>query len=322
MVCHDGEVSVPIAQLVRNGFVEGVHYGSAVVLNADGSVLWSMGDVESQIFPRSCNKLMQGLAMVRSGVPLNGRLLSLACASHSGEQFHVDGVHDILNAANLDVDSLQCPVDFPLDDVEKDSLLAQGLEKSRLHMNCSGKHAAMLFTCVLNGWDTATYLELNHPLQQACKSVVEECTEEAVQHFGIDGCGAPLMSTSLTGLARSFAKFAGLAADSDQRKIADAIRAFPEYESGTRRDDYLLMKGVPGLLAKIGAEAVYGIGLPDGRALALKIDDGADRARIVAGATILRDIMGVKADIVEQQTSLEVLGGGQPVGAVTATLKV
>ena len=320
-VCNDGGVSVPIAQLVRNGFVEGVHYGSAVVLNADGSIQWSMGDVESQIFPRSCNKLMQGLAMVRAGVPLNGRLLALACASHSGEQIHIDGVHDILNAANVDVDSLQCPVDFPLDEVEKDSLLAQGLEKSRLHMNCSGKHAAMLFTCVLNGWDTATYLELDHPLQQACKAVVEECTGETVEHIGIDGCGAPLMSTSLTGLARSFAKFAGPNADPDQKKIADAIRSFPEYESGTRRDDFLLMKGVPGLLAKIGAEAVYGIGLPDGRALALKIDDGADRARIVAGATILRDVMGVTADIIEKQTSIEVLGGGKPVGAITARVK-
>ena len=313
-------MSVPIAQLVRNGFVEGVHHGSAVVIDSDGQVTWSMGDVDSQIFPRSCNKLMQGLAMVRAGVPLNGKLLSLACASHSGEQFHIDGVHDILNAASMDVDSLQCPPDFPLDDVEKDSLLAQGLEKTRLHMNCSGKHAAMLFTCVLNGWDAATYLELNHPLQQACKAVVEECTGEEVQHIGIDGCGAPLMSTSLTGLARSFSKFAGPNADADQLKIANAIREFPEYESGTRRDDYQLMKGVPGLLAKIGAEAVYGIGLPDGRALALKIDDGADRARIVAGATILRDIMGVEADIITKQISIEVLGGGQPVGAITATL--
>ena len=313
-------MSVAIAQLVRNGFVEGVHHGSAVVIDSDGQVTWSMGDVNSQIFPRSCNKLMQGLAMVRAGVPLDGKLLSLACASHSGEQFHIDGVHDILNAADMDVDSLQCPPDFPLDEVEKDSLLAQGLEKTRLHMNCSGKHAAMLFTCVLNGWDTATYLDLDHPLQQACKSVVEECTGEEVQHIGIDGCGAPLMSTSLTGLARSFSKFAGPTADADQLKIANAIREFPEYESGTRRDDFQLMKGVPGLLAKIGAEAVYGIGLPDGRALALKIDDGADRARIVAGATILRDIMGVEAEIITKQISIDVLGGGQPVGAITATL--
>ncbi len=263
---------------------------------------------------------MQGLAMVRSGLPLKDRLLALACASHSGEQIHIDAVHDILNAANLDVDSLQCPPDFPLDDVEKDSLLAAGLEKSRIHMNCSGKHAAMLFTCVLNGWDTATYLELDHPLQQACRIALEECTGEAVQHIGIDGCGAPLMSTSLLGLARSFSQFAGPQASSEQRKIADAIRQFPEYESGTRRDDCLLMKGVPGLLAKIGAEAVYGIGLADGRALALKIDDGADRARIVAGATILRDVMGLTADVIEKQTSIEVLGGGKPVGSITATL--
>lgn len=263
---------------------------------------------------------MQGLAMVRHGLPLDGKLLALACASHSAEQFHRDGVHDILNAAGMDLDSLQCPPDYPLDEVEKDTLIAEGIEKQRIFMNCSGKHAAMLFTSVLNGWDTTTYLDVNHPLQQACKSVIEECTGEKVEHVGVDGCGAPLMSTSLTGLARSFAMFAGPSADSMQRKIAQAIKDFPEYESGTRRDDYELMKGVPGLVSKIGAEAVYAVGLGDGRALALKIDDGADRARTVVAATILRDVLGVVAQVVEAQTSIPLLGGGVPVGEIRAVL--
>lgn len=313
-------MSVPIAHVIRNNFVEGVHHGSAVVIDSDGSVIWSRGDIKSPIFPRSSNKLMQGLAMVRNGLPLHGELLSLACASHSGEQFHLDGVHDILNAAGLDVDSLQCPPDFPLDEVEKDSLLAEGIEKQKIFMNCSGKHAAMLFTSVLNGWDTNTYLDINHPLQQACKEVIEECTEEKVEHIGIDGCGAPLMSTSLTGLARSFSQFAGPAASADQKKISQAIKDFPEYESGTRRDDYELMKGVPGLVSKIGAEAVYAVGLGDGRALALKIDDGADRARTVVAATILRDVLGVVAAVIEKQTTIPLLGGGKPVGEIRAVL--
>ena len=313
-------MSVPLAQVVRNGFVEGVHHGSAVVIDSDGSVIWSRGDISSPIFPRSSNKLMQGLAMVRNGLPLKGQLLALACASHSSEQIHIDGVHDILNAAGLDVDALQCPPDYPLDEIERDSLIADGIEKQRIFMNCSGKHAAMLFTCVINGWDTNSYLEMSHPLQQACQSVLEECTGEPVAHIGIDGCGAPLMSASLTGLARSFSQFAGPAASNDQRKIAQAIKDFPEYESGTRRDDFELMKGVPGLVSKIGAEAVYAVGLGDGRALALKIDDGADRARTVVAATILRDVMGVVAQVVEKQTSIPLLGGGKPVGEIRAVL--
>lgn len=313
-------MSVPLAHVVRNDFVEGVHHGSAVVIDADGSVVWSRGDVKSPMFPRSSNKLMQGLAMVRNGLPLEGRLLALACASHSAEQIHLDGVHDILNAAGLELDAIQCPPDFPLDEVEKDSLLAEGIEKQRIFMNCSGKHAAMLFTSVLNGWDTNTYLDLDHPLQQSCLQAIEDCTGEKVAHIGVDGCGAPLMSTSLTGLARSFSQFAGPTANADQKKIAQAFKDFPEYVSGTRREDYELMKGVPGLVCKIGAEAVYAVGLGDGRALALKIDDGADRARAVVAATILRDVMGVVAEVIDRHATTPLLGGGKPVGEIRAVL--
>lgn len=313
-------MSVQVAQVVRSGFVEGRHFGSAVVLSADGSVEWSIGDISSPIFPRSSNKLMQGLAMVRAGLPLKDDLLALACASHSGEDMHINGVHSILNAANMDVNDLQCPADWPLDPVERDSLIAQGLEPKQIFMNCSGKHAAMLFTCVLNGWDSTKYLELSHPLQQACKSALEECTGEEVAHIGVDGCGAPLMSTSLTGLARSFGKFAGPNADDDQKKIADAIRSNPEMLSGSRRPDAALMKSVPGLVGKIGAEAVYGIGLADGRALALKIDDGADRALQVVAASILKNVMNVNSSTIEEQLSITLNGGGRPVGQIVSVI--
>ncbi len=309
--------SVPVAKVVRSGFAEGFHHGSAVVVDAAGQVIWSAGDVATQIFPRSSNKLMQGLAMVRSGFPAKGELLALACASHSAEEFHLTGVHSLLGAANLDVDSLRCPPDWPLDPVEKDSLLAAGLEKEPLFMNCSGKHAAMLFTCVINGWDTYSYLEQSHPLQQACLATIEEVTGEKVEHIGIDGCGSPVMSTSLIGLARAFGKFAGPSADPQQKLIADSIRANPQYLGGTRRDVTKLMQGVPGLLAKDGAEAVYAIGLGDGRALALKIDDGSDRARIVVANSILKNVLGVVSEEVDRQLASQVLlGAGHPVGAI------
>lgn len=312
-------MSAPLAQVVRSGFVEGTHYGSAVVVDETGSVIWSVGDVSRQIFPRSSNKLMQGLAMVRAGLPAHGELLALACASHSAQDFHLTGVHSLLNAANLDVDALHCPPDWPLDPVERDSVIADGIEKESIFMNCSGKHAAMLLTCVLNSWDTNSYLDLAHPLQQACKNTIEEVTGEKIEHIGVDGCGAPVMSTSLIGLARSFGKFAGPGADGDQRKIADAIRENPQYLAGTRRDSTKLMQGVPGLLCKDGAEAVYAIGLGDGRALALKIDDGADRARIVVANSILKNVLGVVSAEVDRQLSSQVLlGAGKPVGEITA----
>jgi len=123
-------VSVPVAYVVRSGLVEGAHFGSAVVVDAQGKVEWSIGDVSTAMFPRSSSKLMQGLAMVRNGLPLKDELLALACASHSGEDFHLAGVQDILNAANLDTSALQCPADWPLDEIERDTLLAAGLGKS------------------------------------------------------------------------------------------------------------------------------------------------------------------------------------------------
>jgi len=316
-------VSVPVAYVVRSGLVEGAHFGSAVVVDAQGKVEWSVGDVSTAMFPRSSSKLMQGLAMVRNGLPLKDELLALACASHSGEDFHLAGVQDILNAANLDTSALQCPADWPLDEIERDTLLAAGLGKSSSYMNCSGKHSAMLFTCVLNGWDTDTYLKATHPLQLACKETIEEITGEKVKHIGVDGCGAPLMSTTLVGLARAFSKFAGPTADAEQKKIADAIRSNPEYLGGTRRDVTKLMQGVPSLLAKDGAEAVYGVGLGDGRALALKIEDGADRARIVVAMSILQKVMGVVSKEVERQLdSQELLGGGVHVGKVIPAFSV
>jgi len=316
-------VSVPVAHVVRSGIVEGVHFGSAVVVDAQGKVEWSVGDVSTAMFPRSSNKLMQSLAMVRNGLPLRDELLALACASHSGEDFHLTGVQDILNAANLDTSALQCPADWPLDEIERDTLLAAGLGKTSLYMNCSGKHSAMLFTCVLNGWDTDNYLQPNHPLQLACKETIEDVTGQIVEHIGVDGCGAPVMSTSLTGLARAFSKFAGPAPDAEQKKIADAIRTNPQYLGGTRRDVTRLMQSVPGLLAKDGAEAVYAIGLGDGRALALKIEDGADRARIVVAMSILQKVLGVVSQEVERQLdSQELFGGGVHVGKVIPTLLV
>lgn len=316
-------MSVPVAHVVRSGLVEGTHFGSAVVVDAQGKVEWSIGDVSTAMFPRSSNKLMQSLAMVRNGLPLRDELLALSSASHSGEDFHLAGVQDILNAANLDTSALQCPADWPLDEIERDTLLAAGLGKSSLYMNCSGKHSAMLFTCVLNGWDTDNYLETSHPLQLACQEAIEDVTGDKVQHIGVDGCGAPLMSTSLTGLARAFSKFAGPSADAEQKRIADAIRSNPQFLGGTRRDVTKLMQGVPGLLAKDGAEAVYGIGLGDGRALALKIEDGADRARIVVAMSILQKVLGVVSEEVERQLdSQELLGGGRQVGKVIPAFAV
>src|SRR4051794_33951814 len=195
---------VVVAEIVRSGFVEGHHYGSVVALAADGSVDWSVGEVEQAILPRSCNKPLQAVGMLRAGLDLDGELLSLAAASHSGEDIHLDGVRRILAGAGLDESALQTPPDYPIDEEAREDYIRAGNHKSSIAMNCSGKHAAMLATCVANGWDTATYLDAAHPLQVAIAETFSDLTGEPVEAVTVDGCGAPLLSASLTGLARGF----------------------------------------------------------------------------------------------------------------------
>lgn len=313
---------VVVAEIVRSGFVEGHHYGSVVALDAAGEVEWSVGMVDEQILPRSCNKPIQALAMVREGLSLPPDLLALACASHSGEPFHLDGVRRILAAAGLSEDSLQTPPDYPLDDAARELVIREDGGKSPIQMNCSGKHAAMLATCVLNGWSTDDYLDPKHPLQVAIASTFAELTGEPVEVFAIDGCGAPLLSTSLIGLARAFRALA-IATDGPEAEIATAMRTHPAFVSGTTRDELALFTAIPGSIGKAGAESCYAVALADGRAFALKTDDGAPRVRPVLMAAALErsgvlDLDGVDAVAVRKTGELILLGGGQPVGEIRA----
>ncbi len=313
-----------VAELVRSGFVEGHHYGSVVALAADGSVDWAVGPVDAPVLPRSCNKPVQALGMVRLGLYLPPDLLALACASHSGEPFHVDGVRRILAATGLDESALQTPADYPLDDEERDAVLRAGGGRSSVQMNCSGKHAAMLATCVANDWDTDTYLAPDHPLQQGIRATFEELTGEPADLVAVDGCGAPLLPASLVGLATAFRTLA-LAEDGPERRVADAIRHHPEYVSGTRRDERALLEAIPGAIGKAGAESCYAVALPDGRAFALKTDDGGARARPVLMAAALRRSgvdtePGVDTAAVRRTGAAPLLGGGQPVGEIRALL--
>lgn len=304
-----------VADVVRNGFVEGHHHGSAVLTAADGTVEWSLGVVDRPMFPRSCNKPMQALGMLRAGLDLDGELLALAAASHSGEAFHLDGVRRILAGAGLTEDALQTPPAYPIDELARDDWIRAGHRAAPLTMNCSGKHAAMLATCVHNGWDTKSYRDPAHPVQRAIRAALEDSAGEPATAVAVDGCGAPLLAISLAGLARAFGRFASAAPESPEGRIAGAFRRHPEYASGSRRDEAALIRSVPGLFAKGGAEAVYAAGLADGRGLAVKIDDGASRARAVVMVALLGRL-GVDNDVVREQREYPLLGGGEPVGSV------
>ncbi|MGW0769952.1 asparaginase [Streptomyces sp. NPDC002676] len=305
----------PVAHLIRGGVVEGIHYGSVVVLGADGQVQFQLGDIEAAFYPRSALKPVQAVAMLRAGLPLEGELLSLAAASHSGEERHLAGARRILALAGLTEDDLRNVPDLPYDPAVRDTWVREGRPADRLAQNCSGKHAAMLWTAKLNGWSLADYLDPAHPLQQAVAAAVEDLTGQRVAHVTVDGCGAPLFAISLHGLARAVARITTAAPGTHEARVADAMREHAEMASGATRDVAALMRTVPGLLAKDGFEGVQVAALPDGRAIAVKIADGANRARIpVAAAALAR--AGVDPELLDAFAGEPLLGGGEPVGCV------
>jgi L-asparaginase II len=315
---ESGAIPPVLAEVVRSGFVEGHHRGSLVLLAPDGSVEYALGDPAAPVFPRSSNKPLQAAAVLRAGLDLAGERLALAAASHSGEDFHLALVRDMLAEHGLTPADLRTPADLPLDPVEAEHYLAAGRVREPITMNCSGKHAAMLAVSVLNGWDRAGYLDPAHPLQRLVHTVVEEAAGEPVAAVGTDGCGAPLMALSLTGLARAFRSLVLAVPGSPERRVADAMRAHPEYVAGTRRPDTWLMREVPGTLSKMGAEAVQAVALADGRALAFKIDDGSARA---LGPVLARalELLGVDAPVVARIGRSPLFGGAAEVGEIRAT---
>ena len=313
---------VELAVTTRNGHDESVHYGAVVALESDGSVAFALGDAGAVVFPRSSTKPIQATAMVASGLSLPPRLLALVCASHDGRAEHLSTAKEILATAGLTEDALGNTADYPLDPDAQDAAIRAGGVKTALQMNCSGKHSGMLATCVHNGWDLESYLHVDHPLQKRITEMVPQLAGEEASFIGVDGCGAPAHAMSLAGLARAFRSVALAPSSSAAGQVATAIRQHPEMLGGPTRDITLLIQGVPGLMGKDGAEGVFAIALPDGRAIALKISDGANRARPPVMKFALQ-ALGVDVSAVDPRAFDSVIfGHGKPVGSVrvTATL--
>jgi L-asparaginase II len=272
------EVSV-----VRGGLVESVHDVAVAVVAPGGAVAAETpGAATLPVFLRSAAKPFQAEPAVRAGVlerlGLDDRHLALACASHLGEEQHVVLAAGILAAAGLEVGALEC-----------------GSEDGRspLHHMCSGNHALGLALCACEGWPTAGYLEPGHPLQVAMRDAVRSAAGVAPEE-AVDGCG---MRAYRLPLHRYAALFGALgSATGALGRCADAMRAFPDVVRGAGEIDTELMRAEAGLVAKVGAEATIGLGLPDGRGLALKVRDGAWRAMEPAAVHAARAGLGLRAD--------------------------
>ena len=305
-----------LAVIVRSSVAESRHFGWLVAFDADGSVAARLGgDAPTQVLPRSTTKPLQALACILAGADLNDEELAIAAGSHTGEDRHVDAVRRILARAGLDDSALGCPVDWPEDEPTRERLIRNGESRSRVRMNCSGKHAAMLLACVANGWDTDSYLEPTHPLQQLVHETVQRVAGVAVEHTAVDGCGAPLFSTTVEGLARAFRALVTAPEGSPERRVADAMRAHPFFVGGNHHANSDTMTRVPGVLAKGGAEGVIGMAAATGQAVAMKIVDGNPRATTLLALEVL-GALGVDISAAGSLTDLHILGGGEPVGAI------
>lgn len=288
-----------------------------VTLSPDGSPLFALGDVTVPVFPRSSSKPLQVVGMLRAGLPLQSADLALAAASHSGEEKHVSRVRELLHRAGLPESALGCPPSLPLSEEAAAAVIRAGGGPSRVQMNCSGKHAAMLLTCVAADWPTEGYLDAEHPLQKTLRAAAEDLSGETIEAVGVDGCGAPVFAMSLTGLARCYSGLVLAEPGTPERAVADAMRQYPDIVGGTDRDVTRLMGDLPGLLTKDGAEGVFAAATASGAAVALKIDDGAARARTPVLVQELRRL-GVEGPALDELGEMPVLGGGKQVGSVRA----
>jgi L-asparaginase II len=268
--------TVQLAYLTRAGIIESRHHGLVCLTGPDGKLIQEHGNSRKLIYPRSAVKPLQALAMRRAGLQLSGAQLAMSSASHQGTPEHTAIVLEILADVGLSESDLLCPVAWPGNPTAR----AAAASETRAAFNCSGKHAAFLATCVKNGWDTKTYLQPEHPLQKLIVEVIEEFSGEKIPLSTFDGCGAPLHLMSLQGLARSIGKFA-----ETETEIRDAMLANPWVVDDRGASDTLVME--KGMLAKIGAEGVFVIGLASGHGVAVKVADGSMRPAGLAAIKML-----------------------------------
>lgn len=299
-----------LVEVTRGNIVESRHRGAAIVVDADGKALLSIGDIDRPVFPRSAVKSIQALPLVESGAAdaygFGDREIAMAGASHSGEPEHAARAIAMLVSAGLDETALECGAHWPSRQEAALDLAAGGGKPGARHNNCSGKHSGFLCTCRHVGIAHRGYVRAGHPLQEMVREAMEAVTGAAhgADVCGSDGCSIPTYAVPLKNLALGFARMAtgqGLGTERARaaRRILAACMAEPYYVAGTDRLDTRLMKAAGGrIMVKTGAEGVYCGAVPElGLGIAIKCDDGAGRASEVAVAAILAKLLAGDAGL-------------------------
>ena len=311
----------PLVEVTRGDSVESVHHVAACALDERGNVTFALGSIDVPVFLRSSAKPFIAAAVVAAGVRerfgLDAREIAIMAASHTGETFHVEAARSILHKIGLDESALQCGPHAPYNSAAAAQLVRDGAAPSAIHNNCSGKHAGILALCKVLGVDTASYMDVNNPAQQRILEFCARVSDERASDMplGVDGCGIPVYATPLHNAALAFLRLATLEGVSDSdaaalEAVRDAMIAHPEYVHGTGEFDTRLMQAAARNVAcKSGAEGVHGTAvLKPGAALAVKVLDGASRAR---GPAVLAALRGL--GLLPAETATEMADFARPI---------
>ena len=295
--------------VTRGGATESHHAVHAAIVRHDGTLIGSARDADLVTYWRSCAKPFQVMPLLEGGgfdrVGWGDDALALACASHGGEPEHVALAEAMLRDIGLEEGDLACGPHEPLSARGAKVVRESGGRCTRLHNNCSGKHAAMLAAAQTHGVPTEGYERAEHKVQQACTAAVSAWTgvpADSLQ-IAVDGCGVVVYGLPLAQMARAYAKFAHGAAEGHEvpARIVGAIRANPFLLGGTDRFDTHILEATRGrVFAKVGAEGVHTVALLDrGIGFAIKVEDGAQRAQHTAVIRLLQRL-GALSDVVPE----------------------
>ena len=267
--------------------------------------------------------------MVRLGLDLPPELLALACASHSGEAFHIEGVRRIL-ALGAGSTSRRCrPRPTTRSTTPRASSLIRAGGASR-----AGPRTARASTprCSPPASSTAgTPRPTSSPTtrcSRASRATFAELTGEPVEVVAVDGCGAPLLSTSLVGLARALPAASASTVRRGRRPRAPGRRGDPR-APGVRlghharrvraaprdprrdRQGRRRVRATPSRCPTAAPSRSRPTTAPP------RVRAGAD-GRGAAPQPACSRTPGVDADAVRRTGVLELLGGGRPVGEIRA----
>ncbi len=319
--------AAPLVRVIRSGLEESVHLGHVAVCDFEGRLLGGTGDPNHVLFSRSSMKPLQAAVSLRRMAESPAEdLVAVMCGSHNGEPVHVRTVQALLREGGVAENRLGCPADLPKRTEDR----RQTDRRRPVYHNCSGKHAGMLAACQRGGLELATYLHPSHPLQREVTRAVRRATGIERPVVGVDGCGAPVHGVTLSGMATLFARLVrperlGQLAETAELAVS-AMRAHPYLVAGKDRSDTLVMAEVPGVVCKVGAEALHCAGIPEtGVGIAVKIADGGERASAPALLRSLELLGAVTAEQLQHLGTLAkpaVLGGGRAVGEMVADFRL